>query len=138
MAAPNTQPTPKPERHTWISLALGSAVWFLHLNVAYGLASLSCFWGWLTEPIAGVSSLLVLETILTALALALMAYSIYLPWRDWRQYQTEKPAKNPRLLDDSEKDRRPMVAFMTLLLNGLLFLFVIAAFVPIWTLNPCS
>ena len=138
MAAPSPHPLPKSERQTWIGLALGSAVWFLHLNLAYGLASVSCSWGWLTEKVAGAPSLLWLETALTVLALVLMGYAIFLPWRDWRQYQSAKPSENPRLVEESEADRRPMVAFMTVLLNGLLFLFVLAAFVPIWTLNPCA
>ena len=68
----------------------------------------------------------------------LMLVVIYLPWRDWRRYQSGPPADNPRLLHDTEKDRRPLVAFITMLLNSLLFLFVITTLVPVFSLNPCA
>ena len=126
------------ERPTWNSLLLGAAVWFLHLNIVYGLASLACKWGWLSFEVAGISGLQWVEIILTLIAVPLMLLTIYFPWRDWRSYQSQKPADNPRLLHDTEKDRRPMLAFITLLLNSLFLLFVIATFVPVFALNPCG
>ncbi len=128
----------KPERQTWLSLLAGAVIWFLHLNLAYGLASLTCKWGWFSFTLAGLPGLLVVETLITLVALPLMLVAIYLPFRDWRRFQTEKPSDNPHLLHDTEKDRRPMVAFITMLLNSLFLLFVIATLVPIFTLNPCA
>jgi threonine/homoserine/homoserine lactone efflux protein len=77
------------------------------------------------------------ETMITILALLLMLLLIYLPWRDWRRFQSERPRDNPQLLEDTEKDRRPLVAFVTMLLNCFYLLFIVAAFVPIWALKPC-
>jgi threonine/homoserine/homoserine lactone efflux protein len=125
------------ERPTWKSLFWGTVVWFLHQNIVYGLASLSCVWGRLSARIGGVSMLQIIETILTVIALLLMLFLIYLPWRDWRRFQSQRPRDNPQMLEDTEKDRRPLVAFITLSVNGFYFLFIMAAFVPIWTLKPC-
>jgi len=125
------------ERPTWKSLFWGTAIWFLHQNLVYGLASLSCTWGRLSARIAGVSALQFVETAITLVALLLMLVMIYLPWREWRRFQSERPKDNPQMLEDTEKDRRPLVAFITMLLNGFYLLFIIAAFVPIWALKPC-
>jgi hypothetical protein len=136
--APAAPPLSAKERPTWLSLLLGSAIWFLHLNLVYGLASLACKWDWFPFTFAGLPALLVFEALITLVALLLMLVVIYLPWRDWRRYQSGPPADNPRLLHDTEKDRRPLVAFITMLLNSLLFLFVITTLVPVFSLNPCA
>jgi threonine/homoserine/homoserine lactone efflux protein len=125
------------ERPTWKSLFWGTVIWFLHQNIVYGLSSLSCTWGRLSARIGGVSTLQVVETIITIIALLLMSYLIFLPWRHWRSYQSARPQDNPQMLEETEKDRRPLVAFITMLLNTLYLLFILAAFVPIWTLKPC-
>jgi hypothetical protein len=125
------------QRTRW-SLILGVTIWFLHLNLFYGLASLACVWGWFSFRLAGLPGLAVVEASLTTVALALMLLMIYLPWRGWRRYQSLRPSANPGLLHDTERDRRPLTAFMAMLLNSLLCLFILAAFVPIVTLNACS
>jgi hypothetical protein len=132
-----TEPIEREERQTWRSLLGGTLTWFLHQNIVYGLASLSCVWGRLSARIGGVSTLQVVETILTIIALLLMLFWIYLPWRDWQRFQSARPKDNPQMLEETEKDRRPLVAFITMLLNSLYLLFILAAFVPIWTLKPC-
>jgi hypothetical protein len=68
----------------------------------------------------------------------LLLITIFYPWRDWRRFQTEKPPANPNLLHDTEKDRRPLIAFVTMLLNSLLFLFVITSVIPILALSACN
>lgn len=125
------------ERPTWKSLFWGTLVWFLHLNIVYGLASLSCKWGRLSATLGGVTTLQLVETFLTLIALVLMLLLIYLPWRDWQRFQSDRPRENPHMLEETERDRRPLVAFITMLLNGFYLLFILAAFVPIWALKPC-
>jgi hypothetical protein len=137
MDAASTRTRERNEQQTWLSLLLGSALWFLHLNLTYGLASLACKWGWFDFDLGPLPGLVVVGAVITLFTLPLMAVLIYLPWREWRKYQTEKPADNPGLLHDTEQDRRPLVAFVTMLLNSLYFIFVIAAFAPILALNPC-
>jgi uncharacterized membrane protein len=126
------------EWQTKVSLLLGILIWFLHLNVVYGLASLACKWGWFSATGGGISGLQLVETIITLIAMLLILITIYLPWRHWRSFQTEKPPKNPHMLQDTEKDRRPLLAFVTALTNSLFLLFVIAAFIPIFALNACG
>jgi hypothetical protein len=125
------------ERPTWKSLFWGTAIWVLHQNIVYGLASLSCMWGRLSARIGEATTLQVVETIITAVALLLMLFMIYLPWRDWQRFQSEQPKENRQMLEDTEKDRRPLVAFITMSLNSFYLLFILAAFVPIWALKPC-
>jgi len=119
-------------------LILGIIVWFVHLNVVYSLASLACTWGWLSLTIVGMSGLQLVETIITLLTLPLMLFLIYLPWREWRRFQSAEPPSNPHILEDTEKDRRPLVACIVMLLNSLFFLFIIGWFVPIFALRPCG
>ena len=126
------------DRLTRWCLFLGVTIWFLDLNTVYALPSLSCEWGWFGFTIAGIPGLAVIEAIITLIALLLMALMIYLPWRNWRKFQTEKPMDNPQLLQDTEKDRRSLLAFVAMLLNSFFFVFLIAMFVPIFALNVCA
>jgi hypothetical protein len=126
------------ERPTWRSLLAGSLVWFIHLNASYELASVACKWGQLSSTVAGVPALSVVEAGLTAAAALLLLAFIYLPWRDWRQYQSAPPKRNPHLLRETEQDRRPLAAFVTMLLNSTYLLFAIGVFVLIAALRPCA
>lgn len=138
MDVPTKQTTPSDDRRTHRSLYAGIAVWFLHQNVIYALPSLSCKWGWFSNSIAGTTGLVVLEALLTLLAAAVMVYLISIPWRNWRKYQTEKPPENPNLIQDTEKDRRPLEAFIALALNCFFLLFILASFIPVFALNACG
>lgn len=135
---PRVQLTKAEEQQTRRSLFLGILIWFLHLNLLNALISVSCKWGWFTFPVGGLSGLQFVELVISVLAVLLMLFMIYLPWRYWRSFQTEKPTDNPQLLQETEEDRRPLLAFIAMLLNGFLFLFVIATFVPMFALKACG
>ncbi len=115
----------------------GIAIWFIDLNTVYALPSLACEWGWFPFTIAGIPGLVFIEAIITFIAMLLMSFMIYLPWRNWRKFQAAKPTDNPRLLQDTEKDRRSLMAFVAMLANSFFFLFILATFVPILALNAC-
>lgn len=119
-------------------LFLGMLLWFADLNTVYALPSLSCTWGWFSFTVAGLSGLAVVEAIITLIAMVLMSVLIYLPWRNWRKFQTERPMENPRMLNDTEKDRRSLIAFVAMLLNSFFLLFIVATFVPMLVLNVCA
>jgi hypothetical protein len=138
MATTTAQRTEHDESQTRRSLLLGVIAWFVHLNVVYGLASLACTWGWLSFTIAGMSGLQFVEALITLGTVLVMLYLIYLPWREWRRFQTQEPAAHPHLLEDTQKNRRSLVACIVMLLNSLFFLFVIAFFVPIFALSACA
>ena len=88
--------------------------------------------------IAGVHALTLVQIALTVIAALLLGFTIFMPWRNWRHYQTQRPSDNPHLLQDTEIDRRPLMAFVAMLLNAHLLLFALASLVPILTLNACG
>lgn len=120
------------------SLLAGIIVWFLDQNLTYGLSSVACKWGWFTSKVGPISTLQLVTTIITLVALLLMVPLIYLPLRNWLDYQTENPPKNPQMLEETEAERRPFLAFVTMLSNSILALFIIANFVPIFAISPCG
>jgi hypothetical protein len=126
------------ERRTRWSLYLGITIWFLHLNALNALTSVSCKWGWLTFPVGGLSGLQFAQLVISLIALLTMLFLIYLPWREWQMFQSEKSTRNPRLLQDTEEDNRPLIAFIAMSMNSFLLLFMIATFVPIFALKACG
>ncbi len=126
------------ERLTRLSLILGITVWFIDLNTVYALPSVACNWSWFPFTIAGIPGLVVVEGIITLIDLLVMLYLIYLPWRNWRAFQAERLKNNPQMLNETEKDRRSLMAFVVMLVNSFFFLFIIAFFVPMIALNACA
>lgn len=133
----NQFPKAEDRQPLW-SLGLGITVWFIDLNVVYALASVACKWGWFPFTIAGIPGLLVVEGAVTLLSLLAVLYLVYRSWRAWRIYQAQKPQNNPDVVTVTENDRRPLMAFIAMLLNGFFFLFLIASFVPLAALNACA
>lgn len=85
-----------------------------------------------------MQSLQFVEIILSLIALLSILYMIFLAWRFWRSFQTKKPTNNPKMLEETEEDSRPLMAFVAMLLNGFFFVFIIATFVPMLALKPCG
>jgi hypothetical protein len=126
------------ERQIKWSLFLGITVWFLHLNIVNTLISVSCKWGGLTVPVGGLSALQIVAAILTLITLLILLFLIFLAWQNWRAFQTERPVENPDMMRDTEVYRRPLMAFIAMTLNGFLFLYSIATFVPMISLKACG
>lgn len=126
------------DQQTVWSLVLGLTIWFLHFNILNMLTSLACKWGWFSFTIAGIPGIQIIEMIISLIALLLMLFMTYLPLRNWRSFQTKEPTHNPKLLHDTEKDRRPLLAFVAMLMNTILSLFVLTSFVLLFFLNACS
>ncbi len=76
--------------------------------------------------------------IISLLALLAMAAAVYLPFRNWREYQTEQPPANPQMLHDTEKERQSLLAFIVMMANSFFLLFVLGLFVIIFSLKPCG
>ncbi len=138
MDAPQVQLSKSDDRLTRWCLFLGMIIWFIDLETVYALPSLACEWSWFQFSIAGIPGLAIIEAIISLIAMMLMSFMVYLPWRNWRKFQTEKPTHNPRMLQDTEKDRRSLLAFVAMLMNSFFFLFIIATFVPVFALNACA
>jgi MFS family permease len=129
MNFPKIQINKADDRFTGWSLILGISIWFADLNTVYALPSLACQWGWFPFTIAGIPSLVFIEAVITLIALLLISFLIYLPWKNWRKFQTDKSLENPKMLKDTEKDRRSLLAFVAMLMNSFFLLFIIASFV---------
>jgi hypothetical protein len=126
------------EKQTFLGLFLGPIVWFLHLNTLNMLTSISCRWGWFPFTVVGMPGLRFVEVIISLVFLAVMLYLTYLPWQNWQSYQSREPVRNPQLLQDTEEDRRPLLAFVAMLMNAILTLFVLASFVLLFALKACG
>ena len=126
------------EQQTRWSLFLGILLWFLHLVVVHSLVSVSCKWGGLTVPVGGLSVLQIVEAVIHLITAVLFGVLIYLPWRQWRSFQTEQPVTNPDLMRDTEEYYRPLLAFIAMGLNGFLVLYTLASFVPTFALKACG
>jgi hypothetical protein len=126
------------EQQTQWSLFLGIVIWFLHLNIVNALISVSCKWGGLTAPLGGWSELQLVSVIITLILLGGMFLFIYLPWRNWRSFQTEPPPRNPDIMRDTEVYRRSMMAFIAMGLNGFLALYMLVTVVPMFSLKACG
>jgi threonine/homoserine/homoserine lactone efflux protein len=128
---------PSEKQNQW-SLILGIIIWFLHLNMVNALISVACKWGGLTAPVGALSGLQIVSAVITLFFVLAMLFLIFLGWRNWRSFQTEKPAANPDLLHDTEQYRRSLVAFVSMALNGFLTLYMIAVFIPVFSLKACG
>ena len=120
------------------SLFSGIAVWFVHLVVLDALISVSCKWGGLTVPVGPFSGLQFVEAVINLISVLAMLFLIYLPWRQWRTFQSENPVRNDDLLQDTEKYRRPLMAFIAMMLNTFILIYMIATFVPVFALKTCG
>ncbi len=138
MPGSTTGLTPKQQQQSQRMMMLGMIVWFLHLNLLNALTSVACKWHWLTMTIAGMETLQFVDILISAIALLIMAYMIYVPWRNWRSLQREKPLRNPHMLRDTEEDRGALLSFVAMMANSFFFLFVIATFVPMLALVACG
>jgi hypothetical protein len=134
MEAPTVSPAHVDDRQTWRSLLFGFVVWFLHQNVMYMLTSLSCNWSLFSFTVAGLPGLKFIQLILTLIAGLLLLWLIYLPYRNWRAFQTD----SEHMMEHTETDRRPLIAFVVMGLNGFFLLFVITSVVPVLALNACG
>ncbi len=126
------------ERQTKRSLFAGIAIWFVAANVVYALPSLACKWGWFPFKVGSLSGLQAVQLVVNTVALTLMAVMVYLPARDWRRFQSQQPPHNPDMLQDTEKGREPLLAFIVFMLNVFFLLIVIALYAPIFTLKACA
>jgi len=126
------------EQKTRRSLFLGIVIWFLYQNTINTLTSLSCTWNWLRFDVAGLPGLQFVALLIGLAALLGIAFLIYLPWQNWRHFQKKTPARNPAMLQETEEDRRPLLAFVAMLMNGFFLLFIIATLVPMLVVHGCG
>jgi hypothetical protein len=130
----HSQSVQRSDKQTILSLIAGAVIWFLHLNIVYPLTSVACKWEWFPFTDAGMTGLRTVQLVITFVAAVLIFITIYLPWRNWRRFQTDAQ----HVMSQTENDRRPLLAFITMGLNMFLLAFVLTSVVPILMLSPCS
>jgi len=80
-----------------------------------------------------MSGLHFVQIVLATVALVLIAFFVYLPWRNWRRLEAGQDDK----IYQSANDRRSLIAFLTIGLNLFFLVFVVATFVPMLAINSC-
>jgi hypothetical protein len=111
----------------------GTLVWSLYLMIVYPLTSLTCHWGWFGAPVEG-SGLKIIQTLTTLLALALVAVFAFAAFNEWRRTRTEANGE----IGQTKAAVIPLLAFVTLLLNGLYLLIIVVSLLPIAMLPVCA
>ncbi len=125
-------------RWTRWGLFVGIFIWFVDLNTVYALPSLACTWNWFRFTIAGIPGLVIIEALISLISIVLLLLMIRVSWQIWRKRQVAKLTAESGILQDTEKDRSALMAFVGLLSNGFFVLFIIATFVPMIALNACA
>lgn len=121
------------DRRVWISLVGGIAVWALHLMIVYPLTSLTCRWGWFSSTIAGMAGLHFVQMVVTVIAALLMIILGISAMREWRRNRSDEES----MLQETASARRPLMAFVAMVLNGFFLLAILLSFVPIFAIEPC-
>ncbi len=120
------------------TLIWGALIWLTDFLLLDALNSVSCKWAFLTWPLAGLAAVQWLEIAISLVALLLIAWMVYVPWHNWRALQKRKPADNPHVLADTERDRGAFLAFLSMGLNIFFLLFVIGTLGPMLALKACG
>ncbi|TKT76155.1 hypothetical protein [Aquamicrobium sp. LC103] len=115
---------------TFWTLFTGPIVWALHFLLCYVGAAIFC-----AKPdMFGVSFEAVRMAIagITVVALAAIAFSAFLAWRQWGFGSDDPPHDDP-----TRRDRILFQGFATLLLSGLSFIAVIYVALPVLFVSEC-
>jgi hypothetical protein len=112
----------------------GTFIWAFYLVFVYSLTSLTCYWDWFVTPEGYFGpGLKVTQTIATVIALGLIAYFGFVAYNEWRHPGMEENSE----ANETKEARNPLLAFVTVLLNGLYLLIIIVSLFPIFMLPPC-
>jgi hypothetical protein len=120
------QRTPGDPRLTvWPALLLAPLLALGHLSLAYALVTPSCA----RQDSAGLHGLTA-ASLLLALAMTILA------WRDWRALS--QPADVTASDATHAKSRPRFVALTATLVGAFSSLLILAMWLPLWLLPPCS
>ncbi|RDL47890.1 hypothetical protein BLJAPNOD_05115 [Ensifer sp. M14] len=117
------------ELETLWTLFTAPIVWALHFLACYLTVAIYCAKGGRAQHFVGLQWML---GALTFLALATIAVSAYLAWRQWGFGTTDPPHDEP-----TDRARKLFQGFATLLLSALSFVAVLFVATPIMLINGC-
>lgn len=118
------------EIDTLWTLFTAPVIWALHFLACYILAAVYCQKPYLLNISFGSVRLII--AAMTFAALAGIALSAWLAWRQWEFGGDDPPHDNPTL-----RDRNLFQGFATLLLSGLSFVAVIMVAMPALFITEC-
>lgn len=114
-----------------LGIASPMLVWALHFVIIYSLQGLACARGWRQVQILGLDGVNVLLILLTAIAIALLAWTGLRAHRRWRQLENDaRTAPAAR--------RRRFATAATGLLSLLALVAVLMTALPLFFLPPCA
>ena len=109
------------ERALWLGLLGGPLAWLVQLALSYPLVPLSCAIEW-----GAIFHLITLVTALAAVAAGTAA------WQSWQQARSEGQES------DARQGRQEFMALAGVLTSGLFLATIIAQWLPVLFLSPCS
>jgi hypothetical protein len=122
-----------PRSRIGLSFIGGTLVAALYLMIVYPLTSLACQWGWFAAPLDNLG-LKIIQLISTVIAIALVAGCGALAFCEWQRAQTEGNHE----AGETHAARNPLLAFVTMNLNGLYLLIMLVSLAPIFVLPGCA
>ncbi|MDH0911748.1 hypothetical protein N5C66_21080 [Rhizobium pusense] len=122
---------PKQVESLW-TLFTAPVIWALHFLACYVFAAIYCVKSGSHAPFSFDTTRLILGAI-TLAALAGIALSAFLAWRQWGFGSDDPPHGAP-----TRRDRRLFQGFATLLLSGLSFIAVVFVAVPLVFMETCQ
>ena len=120
---------PKEIESLW-TLFTAPTIWALHFLACYITAAIHCA---KTDAAASFETMRLTLGVVTVAALAGIALSAYLAWRQWGFGSGGPPHDEP-----TRKDRLLFQGFATLLLSGLSFVAVLFGAVPLVFIEACQ
>lgn len=105
----------------WVGVLAGPLAWFLHQQVSYVLATLTC----------SDAATLVLH-VMTAVALLIALAGVGIAWMNWRRTGGEWSARGGGTVARSR-----FMALAGFLLSALFFLVIVAQGLPNFFMSPC-
>ncbi|MGE0241205.1 MAG: hypothetical protein AB7F09_27215 [Parvibaculaceae bacterium] len=120
---------PKEIESLW-TLFTAPVVWAIHFLICYAGAAVYC--AKLGSTVVPFDALRMGIALATFIALALIALSAWLAWRQWGFGADDPPHDDP-----SRHDRILFQGFATLLLSGLSFIAVIYVALPVLFVTEC-
>jgi hypothetical protein len=111
----------------------GTLVWAFYVMLVYPLTSLTCHWNWFGAPVDG-SGLKITQTLATVIAIGLVAVFGFASFKEWQRTRTQESSEE----GETKAAVVPMLAFVTLLLNGLYLLIIVVSLAPIFVLPVCA
>lgn len=122
------------ERDNLFSLIAGPLVWSVHFLAIYVFTALACARGFFEVELLGIGIVPLVGSLLSLVAIALIADALYISWRRWRG----PPGDAAPPLDDMDPaSARRFMAYAGLLLSAIALIATIWQTLPVYFFASC-